>query len=167
MFLRRPSQTGRRSFIWPTAVGTTPTASRRILPNCSTRGYTVFRVLVASEPKFTVLEQRPDVARAVRFIRSHAKDYGIDPDRIGIEGASSGGHLSLLAAMGGDDGNPRAGDPIDRVSSRVQAAAVFFPLTDLLNYGAPGTVQGATWGRSPTTGRPSISSSTIRRFGRL
>ncbi len=102
------------------------------------RGYTVFRVLVASEPKFTVLEQRPDVARAVRFIRFHARDFGIDPNRIGIEGASSGGHLSLLHAMGGDEGNPQAGDPVDRTSSRIQAAAVFFPLTDLLNYGGPG-----------------------------
>jgi acetyl esterase/lipase len=105
------------------------------------RGYTVFRVLVASEPKFTVLEQRPDVARAVRFIRAHAEEFHIDPNRIGIEGASSGGHLSLLHAMGGDDGNPQAPDPVDRASSRVQAAAVFFPLTDLVNYGAPDAVQ--------------------------
>ncbi len=110
------------------------------------RGYTVFRVLVGSEPKFTILEQAPDVARAVRFIRSHAADYKIDPQRIGIEGASSGGHMSLLHAMGGDDGNPQAADPVDRTSSRVQAAAVFFPLTDLLNYGAAGAVQGGDLG---------------------
>jgi acetyl esterase/lipase len=110
------------------------------------RGYTVFRVLLSSEPKFTVLEQAPDLARAVRFIRFHAADYKIDPTRIGIEGASSGGHMSLLHAMGGDDGNPGSPDPVERVSSRLQAAAVFFPLTDLLNYGAPGAVQGGDLG---------------------
>ncbi len=110
------------------------------------RGYTVFRVTHAGEPKFTVLEQAPDVARAVRFVRFHAGEYNIDPNRIGIEGASSGGHMSLLHAMGGDDGDARASDPVDRMSSRVQAAAVFFPLTDLLNYGEPGAVQGGDFG---------------------
>ncbi len=110
------------------------------------RGYTVFRVTIAGEPKFTVLEQAPDVARAVRFIRFHAQDYHIDPQRIGIEGASSGGHMALLHAMAGDDGNAQAPDPVDRTSSRVQAAAVFFPLTDLLNYGAEGVAQGGDLG---------------------
>lgn len=110
------------------------------------RGYTVFRVLLSSEPKFTVLEQMPDVARAVRFVRAHAADFHIDPNRLGIEGASSGGHMSLLHAMGGDDGNSQAADPVERVSSRVQAAAVFFPLTDLLNYGQTGAEQGGDLG---------------------
>jgi acetyl esterase/lipase len=111
------------------------------------RGYTVFRVVLAGEPKFTILEQAPDVARAVRFIRHHAADYGIDPQRIGIEGASSGGHMALLHALGNyDDNQARAADPVDCESSRVQAAAVFFPLTDLLNYGAPGAVQGGDLG---------------------
>ena len=50
------------------------------------RGYTVFRVVIAGEPKFTIIEQMPDVARAVRFIRFHAKTYHIDPNRIGTEG---------------------------------------------------------------------------------
>lgn len=77
------------------------------------RGYTVFRVVLAGEPKFTVLEQAGDTARAVRFIRFHAEDYGIDPGRIGIEGASSGGHMSLLEAMSADDGDPQASDPVE------------------------------------------------------
>ncbi|MDB5392271.1 MAG: hypothetical protein JWM11_7917 [Planctomycetaceae bacterium] len=111
------------------------------------RGYTVFRVVIAGEPKFTILEQAADVARAVRFIRFHAQTYHIDPHRIGIEGASSGGHMSLLHAMSGAEGDPQAKDPIDRMPSRVQAAAVFFPLTDLLNYGAPDAVQGGDLGK--------------------
>jgi acetyl esterase/lipase len=102
------------------------------------RGYTVFAVVHGSQPKFTIPEILEDMNRSVRFIRYHAKDYQIDPDRLGIMGASAGGHLSLMQGMAGDLGNPKASDPIDRVSSRVQAVTAFFPPTDLLNYGVPG-----------------------------
>jgi acetyl esterase/lipase len=76
--------------------------------------------------------------RAVRFIRFHAADYHVDPNRFGITGGSAGGHLSLMQGLAGDLGNPKAKDPIDRVSSRVQAVACFYPPTDFLNYGKPG-----------------------------
>ncbi len=102
------------------------------------RGYTVFAVVHGSQPRFTVPEIIEDMNRAVRFIRHHAKDYGIDPDRIGICGASAGGHLSLMLGTAGDKGDPNAKDPVDRESSRVQAVACFFPAADLLNYGQPG-----------------------------
>jgi acetyl esterase/lipase len=102
------------------------------------RGYTVFAVLHGSQPRYTIPEIVQDINRAVRFIRYHAKDYGIDPDRIGITGASAGGHLSLMLGTAGQTGNPDATDPVDRVSSRVQAVACFFPPTDFLNYGKTG-----------------------------
>jgi acetyl esterase/lipase len=104
------------------------------------RGYTVFEVIHGSQPKYTVPEILQDMNRAVRFIRSHARDYKIDPDRIGITGGSAGGHLSLMQGTAGDAGNPNAKDPIDRVSSRVQAVACFFPPTDFLNWGTEGHV---------------------------
>jgi acetyl esterase/lipase len=102
------------------------------------RGYTVFAVLHGSQPRYTIPEIVLDINHAVRFIRYHAKDYGIDPDRIGITGASAGGHLSLMLGTAGDKGDPNAKDPVDRVSSRVQAVACFFPPTDFLNYGKAG-----------------------------
>jgi acetyl esterase/lipase len=102
------------------------------------RGYTVFAVLHGSQPRYTIPEIIQDINRAVRFIRYHAKDYGIDPDRIGITGASAGGHLSLMLGTAGQTGNPDAKDPLERVSSRVQAVACFFPPTDFLNYGKAG-----------------------------
>lgn len=102
------------------------------------RGYTVFAVVHGSQPRFTIPEILKDMHRATRFIRAHAKDYKIDPDRIGISGGSAGGHLSLMQGMAGDAGDPNAKDPIDRVSSRVQAVACFFPPTDFLNYGEKG-----------------------------
>lgn len=107
----------------------------------SDRGYTVFFVTHGSQPKYAVPDAILDIRRAVRFIRFHASDYGIDPLYIGISGASAGGHLSLMIGTTGDDGNPNAIDPVDRVSSRVQAVACFFPPVDLLNWKWPGDNQ--------------------------
>jgi acetyl esterase/lipase len=103
-----------------------------------TRGYTIFTVVHGSQPKFTIPECIEDMRMAVRFIRMHAKEYGIDPDRIGVSGGSAGGHLSLMLGTTGDDGNPASKIPVERVSSRVQCVACFFPPTDFLNYGKPG-----------------------------
>lgn len=97
------------------------------------RGFTVFAVAHVSQPKASVPEIFADVSRGVRFVRFHAADYGIDPDRIGVGGGSAGGHLALLLATRGGPGPADAPDPVDRCSSSVQAVAVFFPVTDLTN----------------------------------
>lgn len=104
------------------------------------RGYTVFAVVHGSQPKFTIPEIVQDMHRSVRFIRHHAKEYGVDPDRIGIYGGSAGGHLSLMQGLAGDKGDPAAKDAVDKESSRVQAVACFYPPTDFLNYGKDGEV---------------------------
>lgn len=101
-------------------------------------GYTAFAVVHGSQPKFTIPECVADINRSVRYIRAHAADFKIDPNRIGISGASAGGHLSLMLGCAGTEGDPKAKDPVDRVSSRVQAVACFFPPTDFLNYGKLG-----------------------------
>lgn len=105
-----------------------------------TRGYTVFAVVHGSEPRFTIPEAIADLNRAVRFIRAHAADYQIDPDRLGMTGGSAGGHLSLMQGVAGNEGEKDHADPIERVSSRVQSVACFFPPTDFLNYGKPGEI---------------------------
>ncbi len=101
-------------------------------------GYTVFAVVHGSQPKFTITEIVPDIQRAVRFIRHNAARYGVDPNRLGITGASAGGHLSLTMATQGGPGDANAKDPVDRESSAVQCVACFFPPTDFLNYSKPG-----------------------------
>lgn len=98
-------------------------------------GYTVFPVYHVSQPRATVMEIVADVNRAVRFVRTHARDYGVDPDRLGVTGGSSGGHLSLMLATRGGPGPAEATNAVDRASSAVQAVAIFFPVTDLLNLG--------------------------------
>jgi acetyl esterase/lipase len=59
-----------------------------------------------------------DAQRAIRMVRSRAKEFGVSPNRIGITGFSAGGHLASTAATHFDDGNATAVDAIDRVSSR-------------------------------------------------
>jgi acetyl esterase/lipase len=98
----------------------------------------VFAVVHGSQPKYVIPEILQDMHRAVRYIRHNAKEFGIDPNRIGITGASAGGHLSLMQGTAGDLGDPKAKDPVDRESSRVHAVACFFPPTDFLNYGEKG-----------------------------
>ncbi len=105
------------------------------------RGYTVFPVYHVSQPQATVMEIIEDMHRAVRVVRYHAAEYGVDPEHLGVTGGSAGGHLSLMLATRGGPGPAEAADPVDRASSAVQAVAIFFPVTDLLNWGVP----GKTW----------------------
>jgi acetyl esterase/lipase len=101
------------------------------------QGYTVFGVMVSSQPRYTIPDEVTDLKRAVRFVRFNAKDYGVDANKIGITGSSSGGHLSLMVATSDETVNTKSPDPVDKVSSRVQAAAVFYPPTDFINFGGP------------------------------
>ncbi len=100
------------------------------------RGYTIFAVRHGSQPEYTVMEIVDEVRRAVRFIRRNAAEFGIDPGHLGVTGGSSGGHLSLMLAVGGDAGRPEAKDPVDQTSCAIQAVACFYPVTDLLNLGS-------------------------------
>jgi len=101
-------------------------------------GYTVFAVVLSSQPEFTIPDIIQDLHRAVRFIRYNARKYGVNPGRLGITGSSSGGHLALMIGTQGTKGRADAKDPVDRENSAVGAVACFFPPTDFLNWGAPG-----------------------------
>jgi acetyl esterase/lipase len=140
----RPQKTNGHAVVWVVSGGyfsshdgVNPAYVRAFLD----RGYTVFAVVHGSQPKFTIPEAVQDIHRAVRWVRHHAAEHGVRPDRIGITGASAGGHLSLTLGTRGDDGDPGAKDPVDRESSRVQAVACFFPPTDFRNWARPGDTQ--------------------------
>lgn len=102
------------------------------------KGFTVFEVVHGSQPKYTIPEIIPQVRHAIRFIRANAASYDVSPNAIGVCGASAGGHLSLEIGGLGDDGDPNAKDPVDRVSSRANAIVAFFPPTDFENWGMSG-----------------------------
>jgi len=107
---------------------------KELVPACKAfldKGYTIYIVRHGSAPKYTVPEAAADVRLCVRFVRLTAKDYGVDPERLGVLGGSAGGHLTLLLATTGDDGNPDAADPLHKTSSRIAAGVALFPPTDL------------------------------------
>jgi acetyl esterase/lipase len=101
-------------------------------------GYTVFLTMHSSGPRYAIPDAIKDVQRAVQYVRYNASMYKIDSSLIGITGTSSGGHLSLCAGTANDVMNTKSSDPVERVSSKVQAVAVFSPPTDFLNYGTKG-----------------------------
>ncbi len=73
---------------------------------------------------------RADVNRAVRWVRYHADEYGIDPDKIAILGFSAGGHLATMGATNYDRGLEE-GDEIDRVSCRPDAALLCYAVISM------------------------------------
>jgi len=89
-------------------------------------GFTVFEVVHGAQPRYKVTEIVEQVQTAVRFVHAHASDYGIDTNRVGVTGISSGGHLSLMIAGSKD--------------SPVNAVAAIAPPTDLANWGKPAFV---------------------------
>jgi acetyl esterase/lipase len=68
-----------------------------------------------------------DARRAVQLVRSRARDYQINPNRIVIIGFSAGGHLAALAGTQFVAGNPDAVDPAERVSSRPDYLVLGYP----------------------------------------
>jgi len=72
-----------------------------------------------------------DAQRALRMVRYHARDWGVDPGRLGILGFSAGGHLASTAATLFDTGDPGATDPIDRMSARPDFAVLCYPVISL------------------------------------
>lgn len=100
-------------------------------PPLNEKGFTVFAVRHGSSPRYPMSAIVADMRRAVRFIRQHAGEYGVDPNRIGVLGGSTGGLLALLLGTTADSGDPSASDPVLRESSRVAAVVAYFPITDL------------------------------------
>lgn len=69
-----------------------------------------------------------DVKRAMRLVRSRAREWGIDTSRIGIAGFSAGGHLAAVASNYFDSGNSAAVNSIERMSSRPAFSMLLMPV---------------------------------------
>jgi len=72
-----------------------------------------------------------DGERAIRFVRAHADEWGIDPHKIGIMGFSAGGHLASTVETHFDAGDPLTLDQIDRKSSRPDFAVLVYPVISM------------------------------------
>ena len=69
-----------------------------------------------------------DAQRALRTVRANAKDWGCNPEKVGIIGFSAGGHLAATAATRFDDGSRTAKDPIDQQGCRPDFAVLVYPV---------------------------------------
>ncbi len=98
------------------------------------KGFTMVIVRHGSSPKYFVPEAVSDVRRAVRYVRYHAKEWGVDANRLGVHGGSAGGHLSLMLGLASDAGEPAAEELFKRESNRVASVVAYFPPVDLRDW---------------------------------
>ena len=73
------------------------------------------------------IESLSDIQRAIRLVRSRAKEWNVDTAKIGVMGFSAGGEVAALAAMRFDYGNANAPDAVDREGSRPAFQALIYP----------------------------------------
>lgn len=99
------------------------------------KGYTVFAIRPGSISKCSARDMLDHLNEGIRWVKDHAGEYGIDPDRLGMMGASAGGHLACLAAVTAEDGQAESNGERKSGDTRVKAVAVFFPITDFLDFG--------------------------------
>lgn len=87
------------------------------------RGYTVFAIMPGSATLFTGKAMVAHVHAALRHVAAHAVEFGVDAHRLGVMGASAGGHLAALACL------------CEAIIPKPRAVGLFFPPTDLLEFG--------------------------------
>lgn len=87
----------------------------------------VLKYRTVPNPKQAEIDALADAKRAVRLVRHHAKEWGIDPKQVGMVGWSAGGNLVLNLASQTDGGDPAAADAIDRQSCRPDFVAMLCP----------------------------------------
>lgn len=91
-----------------------------------------------------------DVLRAIRLVRSHAAEYGVAPDRIGVMGSSAGGHLAASAATLYNDPAGRTGTALDAVSARPDFALLMYPVITMEAPAAHAGSRESLLGKAPS-----------------
>ena len=86
-----------------------------------------YRLARETNSPYTIDNAREDAQRAMRLVRHHAREWGVDPNRIGIMGFSAGGELTSMVTFGLTAGNPNATDPVDRASCRPDFLIEIYP----------------------------------------
>jgi len=90
----------------------------------------VLKYRLAREPNstYTIDEHSlMDIQRAIRYVRSRAREWKINPHKIGVMGFSAGGEVAALSAMRFDNGNGTASDTIERQPCRPDFQALIYP----------------------------------------
>jgi acetyl esterase/lipase len=126
-------------------------------------GYTIFVPNHRATPEFQYPAPLQDVQRAVRFVRHHARTFGVDAVRIGGMGGSSGAHLIALTATLDNNAMQGDPDPINRLSAKVQALVLRAAPTDLTTK-QPSAGVAALFGLPPVAAKLSKTSPVWKRL---
>jgi acetyl esterase/lipase len=87
-----------------------------------------YRLAREKDSPYSIETHTPqDAYRAMRLIRSRAKEWSIDPHRLGMLGFSAGGEVVSLVAYASGDGDPKAADPIDRQNGKPDFQMLVYP----------------------------------------
>ena len=101
-----------------------------------------YRLPKEANSPYTLEHVRQDAYRAMRLVRSNAKAWGIDPNRVGLLGFSAGGELAAMVAYAPGDGDAKAADPVDRLNGKPSFQMLVYPggkLPDVIPPDAPPT----------------------------
>ena len=112
----------------------------RWLKKFASSGYVTVSVGYRFAPAFKWPSQVEDAKTAVRFLRAHAEQFNIDPNRIGVMGESAGGYLALMLGFTDPTDGLEGAGGYQSFSSGVQAVVSFYSATDF---------SGRTWQLTP------------------
>jgi len=104
---------------------------RQVANYLNSMGIAAFVLQYRLGPRYHHPVEIEDAQRALRIVRSHAGEWHIAQNRIGIVGFSAGGHLAATASTRFDSGKPDANDAVDRVSSRPDFAVLCYPVISM------------------------------------
>jgi acetyl esterase/lipase len=104
---------------------------RQVASYLNSLGVAAFVLRYRLGPRYHHPIELGDAQRAIRYVRSHATEWRLDPARIGIIGFSAGGHLAMTASTKFDAGAAGATDAVDRVSSRPDFAVLGYPVISM------------------------------------
>ena len=113
---------------------------RQVASYLNSLGIAAFVLRYRLGPRYHHPIELSDAQRAIRTLRSHAADWRLDPNRIGIIGFSAGGHLAISAATHFDAGKKDAPDAVDRMGSRPDFVMLGYPVVSMTE---PWTHQGS------------------------
>lgn len=105
--------------------GSKETIPQGLLKALLEKGISVMAINYRFSPEVTFPSHYLDSARAIQYARSHAKEWNLDPKRIGSTGGSAGAGTSLWIGFHDDMADPKHSDPVLRESTRLSCMAVF------------------------------------------
>ena len=97
----------------------------------NTLGVSAFVLQYRLGPRYHHPAPLQDAQRAIRLVRARARDYGLDPGRLGVLGFSAGGHLAATTGTHFDEGRPDASDPIEKMSARPDFMVLAYPVLSM------------------------------------